>query len=225
MSDADRTVVFDVDGTLVDTNYQHALAWFRALRSRDVTVPIWHLHRAIGMGGDRLVAHVAGQQVEDAHGDALRHRWKVEFDELITEVVPFAGARELLVGARDRGYRVALASSGNPDHVDHYLDLLDAREVADSWTTAEDVSDTKPAPDLVQVALRRVGGGRALVVGDSTWDCHAAARAGLPCVAVRTGGFSESELSEAGAVAVLDTLPRLARALPDLPFGAVRQPA
>ncbi|HEX3788469.1 MAG TPA: HAD family hydrolase [Pseudonocardiaceae bacterium] len=212
------TVIFDVDGTLMDTNYQHALAWFRAFRSRDVTVPIWRVHRAIGMGGDRLIEHVAGAAVEAEHGDELRGRWKHEYERLIDEVVPFAGAHDLLATARAQGRRVALASSGDAEHVERYLDQLGARELADEWTTSADAESSKPAPDLVTTALRRVGGGPAVLVGDSTWDCLAAGCAGLPCAAVRTGGFSPAELRESGASVVFDSLPELTAALPDLPF-------
>lgn len=214
-----RTVIFDVDGTLVDTNYHHAIAWFRALRGKDVTVPVWQLHRAIGMGGDRLVEHVAGKEVEDECGDELRAAWKDEYERLIDEVVPLPGARDLLVAANERGMRVALASSGDPDHVSHYLDLLDARSLADDWTTAEDAESTKPAPDLVANAVQRVGGGAAVLVGDSVWDCRSAREANLPCVAVRTGGFSAEELQDAGATDVFDNLRDLTDRLDQLPFG------
>jgi HAD superfamily hydrolase (TIGR01549 family) len=213
-----RTVIFDVDGTLVDTNYQHALAWFRALRSRDVTVPIWHVHRAIGMGGDRLVEHVAGKGVEDEHGDELRTRWKHEYERMIDEVVPFDGAHDLLAATKDAGIGVALASSGDSAHVEHYLDLLDARDITDVRTTSADAESTKPAPDLVSVALEKIGGGAAVLIGDSTWDCLAAGNAGLPCVAVLTGGFSAEELRDAGAVTVFESLPEVREALHDLPF-------
>lgn len=215
-----RIVIFDVDGTLMDTNYHHAIAWFRALRAEDVTVPVWHLHRAIGMGGDRLVEHVAGRAVEDEHGDELRKLWKREYEKLIDEVVPLPGARDLLVAARDHGFRVALASSGDPDHVAHYLDQLDARDLADEWTTSEDAESSKPAPDLLEHALGKVGGDSAVLVGDSTWDCRAARNAGLPSVAVRTGGFSPDELRDAGADAVFEGLSDVQEALATLPFGS-----
>jgi HAD superfamily hydrolase (TIGR01549 family) len=219
--DAAHIVIFDVDGTLVDTNYHHALAWFRAFRSRDVTVPVWRIHRAIGMGGDRLIEHVAGRAVEDRHGDALRERWKDEYERLIGEVVPLDGAHDLLAAAREQGFRVALASSGDPDHVRRYLDLLDVGDLAEEWTTSADAEQTKPAPDLVAIAAEKVGGDEAVLVGDSTWDCLAARNADLPCVAVRTGGFSGEELRDAGAEHVFDSLPDLRKALSDLPFGPI----
>jgi HAD superfamily hydrolase (TIGR01549 family) len=215
-----NTVIFDVDGTLVDTNYQHALAWYTALVRQDVTVPIWRIHRAIGMGGDRLVAHVAGDEVEDRLGDTLRAEWKKIYQRMIDEVRAFDGARSLVEAAADRGWRVALASSGDPAHVKHYLDLLDLHDLVDDWTSAEDVSQTKPAPDLLKVALDRAGNGPAVLIGDSTWDCVAAHRAGMPCATLLTGGFGRGELLDAGAAAVYEDLTSLRRSLDVLPFSS-----
>jgi phosphoglycolate phosphatase-like HAD superfamily hydrolase len=152
-------------------------------------------------------------------GDALRDEWKLVYEPMIPEVRGFDGAHELVAAAAER-WSVALASSGDPAHVKHYLDLLDLHGLADDWTSAEDVSKTKPAPDLLDVALRRVGGRRACLIGDSTWDCAAAQRAGLPCIALLTGGFAEAELREAGAVAVFADLSSLQDRLDDLPFSA-----
>jgi HAD superfamily hydrolase (TIGR01549 family) len=216
------TVVFDVDGTLVDTNYHHALSWFRAFRRVGVTPPVWRIHRAIGMGGDQLVQAVAGEAVEREHGDAVRAAWAEEFAPMLDEVPAFAGAREILTEVKERGFRLVLASSGKPEHVDHYLDVLDGRSVADAWTTAEDAKRTKPAPDLVEAALTRVDGGRAVVVGDSVWDCVAARRLGLPALGVRTGGFSADELVEAGASVVYDALSELRADLDRLPLATAR---
>jgi HAD superfamily hydrolase (TIGR01549 family) len=205
-----ETVVFDVDGTLVDTNYQHAVAWFRAFRRHGMTPPVWRIHRAIGMGGDRLVAAVAGDEVERKHGDDVRTAWEEEYDRaFLDEVRPFEGAVELLKEVHGRGVTVVLASSGKAKHVDHYLDLLEARDLAAAWTTSEDAESSKPAPDLVAVALQKVGAQEALMIGDSVWDVEAAANAGLPAVAVRTGGFSVGELEEAGARRVYDSMPEL----------------
>ena len=203
------TAAFDVDGTLVDTNYQHALAWFRAFREHDVIVPIWRIHRAIGMGGDQLVSAVAGDDIEAAHGDDLREAWSAQFEKMLAEVVPFADARELLIAARERGFKIVLASSGAAKHTEHYLDLLDARDLIDDWTTSDDVEETKPAPDLIDAALKKVGGTRGILIGDSTWDSQAAAHAGALSYAVRTGGFSSDELSQAGAARVYDDLTSL----------------
>ncbi len=200
------TFVFDVDGTLVDTNYHHAVAWYRAFRRYDVTPAIWRIRRAIGMGGDQLVEAVAGKQVEDEHGDDVRSAWTGEFDKFLPEVQPFEGAELLLEDIRKRDLKLVLASSGESKHVDHYLDLLNGRKLAEAWTTSEDAEETKPAPDLVETAMAKVEGVNSVMIGDSTWDAKAAKRAGLPTYAVRTGGFSVEELLEAGAVSVYDSL-------------------
>jgi HAD superfamily hydrolase (TIGR01549 family) len=209
MSTDPDTVVLDVDGTLVDTNYHHTLAWYRAFRRFDVTLPVWRLHRAIGMGGDQLVTAVAGGRFEDEHGDAVRAAWAEEFDPMLREVRPFGGVRELLSALREGGYKVVLASSGAPDHVDVYLDSFGGRDLCDAWTTSEDVDHTKPEPDLLTTAVEKVGGERPLVVGDSIWDFEAAGRVGYPGYAVRTGGFSADELTDAGALEVVDSVPEL----------------
>ena len=210
--------VLDIDGTLVDTNYHHAISWYRAFRDHGVTPTIWRIHRHIGMGGDQLVAAVGGDQVEDRLGDQIRAAEKDHYMRLIGEVAAFEGARELLADLKGRGHRVILASSARPDEVEAYLDLLDARELADDRTTAEDVGATKPAPDLVEVAIRKAGVERAVMVGDSVWDCQAAGRAGIPAVAVLTGGFSEQELRGAGAMAVFESLRELRQRLDQPPF-------
>ncbi len=210
--------LLDVDGTLVDSNYHHALAWYRAFRDHDLTPPVWRIHRHIGMGGDQLVAAVAGEEVERACGDSIREAEKRHYAELIDEVRPFEGARELIMALKERGHAVVLASSGHGDDVERYIDLLDARALADFWTTSDDVERTKPAPDLVAVAMRRAETLSAVVVGDSTWDIVAATRAELKTLAVLTGGYSEAELLEAGAVAVFESLVALCERLDDTPL-------
>jgi phosphoglycolate phosphatase-like HAD superfamily hydrolase len=209
--------VLDVDGTLVDTNYHHAIAWYRAFRRHGVTLPVWRIHRHIGMGGDQLVAALCGDEVETRLGDAVRESEGGLYKGLIDEVQPLEGARELIAELGDHADRVVLASSAKQDEVDHYLDLLDARELADAWTTSADVESTKPEPDLVRAALEAVEAASGVMIGDTTWDCEAAGRAGLPAVAVMTGGFSERELRDAGAVAVFESLGELRAALPELP--------
>ena len=206
-------VVLDVDGTLVDTNYHHALAWWRALRRFEVSVPVWRLHRAIGMGGDRLVGAVAGDRGEAEHGDAVRAAWEEEFTPMLAEVQPLPGVGDLLGTLRDRGCALVLASSGKPEHVGHYLDLIDGRRYAAATITSEDVAASKPAPDLVRVALSTVDAERAVMIGDTPWDCQSAHRAGLRCLTVRSGGFADHELREAGALAVYDALTDLTAAL------------
>ena len=201
-----RCAVFDIDGTLVDSNYQHVLAWHRAFLRYDEPQPLWQLHRHLGMGGDKLVAAVAGAAVEEAQGEAIRQGWKQEFDALIGEVAAVPAATELLAAVKRSGATLVLASSGKPDHVEAFVDLLGARDLADSWTTSEDVDATKPDPDLLEVALERVGNPAAVTFGDSTWDAVAAGAIGLPAVEVRTGGFGADELRAAGATEVFDSL-------------------
>ena len=198
------TVVLDVDGTLLDSNYHHTVAWSRAFEHVGITVPLWRIHRAIGMGGDKLVAAVAGEDAEREHGDAVRDRWEKEYDEIIDETVLLPGARELLVALRERDVDVALASSSIPKHAKHAFELLDADDLANTATTSEDAEESKPDPDLVEEALSRVEGGTACVVGDSVWDVEAAKRAGVPAYGVLSGGTSRAELENAGAVAVYE---------------------
>jgi HAD superfamily hydrolase (TIGR01549 family) len=211
--------ILDVDGTLVDTNYHHAIAWYRAFRSRGVTLPIWRIHRHIGMGGDQLVASLAGDEVEQREGDAIRAVEAERYSELIDEVKPLDGARELIIDLKGRTDRVVLASSAKEPEVDHYLDLLDARGLADEWTTSADVEATKPEPDLIHAAMSRARADSGVMIGDSVWDCEAARRAGIASVAVLTGGFSEHELRDAGASAVFEDLDRLRQALSEAPSG------
>jgi HAD superfamily hydrolase (TIGR01549 family) len=211
-------VVLDVDGTLVDTNYHHAIAWFRAFREHGLTVPVWRVHRHIGMGGDQLVAAVAGKRVEDRQGDSIRAAETALYADLIGEVQPFADARRLLELLDDRGHRLVLASSAKRDEVDHYLDLLDARGLVEARTTSADVERTKPDPDLVVTAVEKVGGGKAVMVGDSTFDCEAAVRVEVPALAVLTGGFSGQELRQAGAGWVFESLGALCERLDETPL-------
>jgi HAD superfamily hydrolase (TIGR01509 family) len=205
------TAILDIDGTLVDTNYQHTISWARAFARHDLVVPLWRIHRHIGMGGDQLVISVCGDQVEDEFGDDLRDAESKEYMKLIGEVKPMEGARELIVSLKDRGHAVVLASSAKDEEVDHYLDLLDARKLADAWTTSADVESTKPAPDLVHAALDRVSDDQssAVMVGDTPWDVKAAKKAGVETITVITGGFSEQELTDAGAVAVFESVAEL----------------
>jgi HAD superfamily hydrolase (TIGR01549 family) len=195
--------IVDIDGTLVDTNYQHTLAWGRAFAEHGIHVAHWRIHRHNGMGGDQLVAAVAGDAVEARLGDALRRSESHRYAELIAEVTPLPGARDLLAGLRSLGYRVVLASSAQPDEVERYVAMLDAHEFVDAWTSAADVERTKPHPDLVATAAERLPGARTLVmIGDTAWDAVAAAQAGLPSIGLLSGGFGAAELRDAGCVAV-----------------------
>jgi HAD superfamily hydrolase (TIGR01549 family) len=210
--------ILDVDGTLVDTNYHHALAWYRAFRRHEIVLPVWRVHRHMGMGGDQVVAALAGDDVEERLGDSIREAEKELYFELIEEVEPFEGARDLIELLKSRGKTVVLASSAKSEEIDHYLDLLDARELADGWTTSADVEATKPHPDLVVAAVEKAGGGEAVMVGDTPWDCESARRAGVETITVRTGGFSEQELTDAGAAAVFESIAELSERLDETPL-------
>jgi HAD superfamily hydrolase (TIGR01549 family) len=220
------TVVLDVDGTLVDTNYQHAIAWHRALRDHGHTVQLWEIHRHIGMGGDQLVAALIGEEGERADGEAIRAAEGEAYGELIGEVEAMHGATELLEELREDGARAVLASSAKAEEVEHYVELLDAQDLVEGWTTAADVERTKPHPDLVHAALEKVGGdGPVVMVGDSTWDVKAAEAAGVPTLAVLTGGFSAAELGEAGAAEVCESIGELRKDREALSRLAVPRPS
>ena len=214
------TAILDIDGTLVDTNYQHTISWARALAAHDITVPLWRIHRHLGMGGDQAVEALCGRQVEERDGDSIRAAEAERYMELIDEVRPMEDARELIQELKHRGHRVVLASSAKAEEVERYLDMLDARELADAWTTSADVERTKPAPDLVHAALERLGEseGNAIMIGDTPWDVRAAGEAGVDTIAVITGGFSEQELTEAGAVAVFESVAELRERLDTTPL-------
>jgi len=205
MSDSTTAVLLDIDGTLVDSTYHHALAWHRAFARHETTPPIWRIHRTIGMGGDKLVAHVAGEEVEKRSGDKLRDAWKQEYAAVREEVLALPGAADLVRGLRERGYRVALASSGDPKFSREAVELVGIGEDIELLTTSEDVDASKPEPDLVGETLARLGGiERAVFVGDTPYDVEAAGRAGLRCLGVLSGGFGREELLAAGAATVVD---------------------
>src|SRR5919202_1196446 len=215
-----RTAILDIDGTLVDTNYQHAIAWYRAFRQHDVILPVWRIHRHIGMGGDQVIAALTDERTDEEKGDDIRDAEKALYLAMIEEVEPLAGARPLIERLKGADKTVVMASSAKDDEVDHYLDLLDARELADDWTTSADVEQTKPEPDLVKAALEKAGAdpGDAVMLGDTPWDCEAAKRAGVETVALMTGGFSEQELTDAGAAAVFESLPDLLDRIEETPL-------
>ena len=194
-SEKPTLAIFDVDGTLVDTNYQHALSWFRAFRAKRYIVPIWRIHRAIGMGSDRVVSELLGDRVETEHGDALRDAEGEQYAQFVGEVEPMEGAHAILAELKQKGHPIILASSAEESDLERYLELLDASELVDAYTTSADVKASKPEPDIVHAAIEKAGGGRAVMIGDSTWDCEAATRANIPSIAVLTGGFSEQELT------------------------------
>jgi HAD superfamily hydrolase (TIGR01549 family) len=211
--------LLDVDGTLIDTNYHHTLAWFRAFKQHGFVLPVWRIHRAIGMGGDQLVPALVGKEADEEKGDEIRDTRDSLYQELIAEVEPLHGSRELISNLKELGRTVVLASSSPQDELDHYLELLAAHDLADAWTTKDDVDVTKPAPDLVRAALDKAGTESAVMVGDTRWDIEAAAKAGVETVCVLTGGWSKQELLDAGAAAVFESVNELRQRLGETPLG------
>jgi HAD superfamily hydrolase (TIGR01509 family) len=214
-----EAALLDVDGTLIDSSYQHTLAWYRAFRQHGIVLPVWRVHRAIGMGGDQLVPALVGKDADAEKGDDIRDARDSLYEQLIGEVEPLHGSHELISDLKERGVRVVLASSSPQDELDHYLELLEARELADAWTTKDDVEATKPAPDLVQAALEKAGTESAVMVGDTRWDIEAAAKAGVETVCVLTGGWSRQELLDAGAVVVFESVDELRERIDETPLG------
>jgi HAD superfamily hydrolase (TIGR01509 family) len=209
--------ILDIDGTLVDTNYHHVIAWFRAFREHDLTLALWRIHRHIGMGGDQLVAALTDEQTERSIGDSIRSAEKRLYGELIGEVQTMSGSSELISELERRGHSIVFASSAKSDEVDVYLNLLGARDQASAWTTSADVEATKPAPDLVNAALEKVRAepGESILIGDTPWDVEAALRADVRTIAVLTGGFAAQELRDAGAAAIFESVQELCAELDD----------
>ena len=206
-SDADQprtTVVLDIDGTLVDSVYLHVHAWARAFHQVGLTVASHRIHGAIGMGGDRIVTHLAGEAAEQSIGDDVRARHDELFESVLGDVRPTRGTDELLQALRDRGLRLVVASSANAETTDALLQAAGAATLVEEVTTGDDVGQSKPHPEPVEQVLEKAGSGAAFLLGDAPWDGEAAREAGVRFVAVRTGGFSDEVLREAGAEHVVD---------------------
>jgi HAD superfamily hydrolase (TIGR01509 family) len=170
------------------------------------------------MGGDHMVESLLSAEVEERAGDDIRAAEKALYLQLIHEVEVLPGARELLLELKRRGHTIVLVSSAKENELMHYVELLDARGLADSWTSSADVERTKPEPDLVHAGLDKAGQKDAVMLGDSPWDCIAAKKAGVETLAVLTGGFSKEELAEAGAVGVFESLDDLRERLDETPL-------
>ena len=193
-------VLFDVDGTLVDSNYLHVYAWQRAFDDEHMPVAAWKIHRCIGMDGSKLVRTLSDDAPADVQ-DRLSDGHSRYYRDVIPLLAPLPGARELLRRVAGLGLQVVLASSAPGDELETLLKVLDCDDVIAETTSSRDVDTAKPEPGIVQVALGRagVGAGDAVFVGDAVWDAHAAAAAGLPCIGLLSGGISGTELRAAGA--------------------------
>jgi HAD superfamily hydrolase (TIGR01509 family) len=209
-------VLVDVDGTLVDSNYHHTLAWSRALRDHGEDAHLAAIHRLVGMGSTDLLQSLIGRDDE-----AVKKSWRSHFDALLPEIRAIDGADQLLHALHDHGFVVVLATSSPEDLLQDLLTNVDGTEVVDVVITADDVDQAKPNPDIFEVALDRADLtiDRALALGDSVWDVEAARRAGVGTVAVETGGFSRFELEHAGALAVYRDAAVLAEQLASSPLG------
>ena len=208
-----KAVLFDLDGTLVDSNDLHVRAWLEAFEAHGVQVSPKAVHAQIGKGADLLVPALvpgADGSIAETLGKAHGDRFKAHY---LAQVRPFPHARDLLARTRAAGRRVVLASSASKAELDHYVDLLDARDLIDASTTVDDVETSKPAPDIFATALEKAGveAAEAVAVGDSPFDVESAAKAGMGTVALRSGGFSDQDLTHAGATALYDDAAALLR--------------
>jgi len=213
MTSTPSTILFDIDGTLVDSNYLHVEAWSQAFADVDLAVDSWRIHRAIGMDSAKLLDALAPQLSERERAKAKRHHSR-QYGRMSKELRAFDGARDVVRELADRGLTVVLATSAPEDELANLRALLDVEEEIDVVTSSADVDTAKPSPDIVQVALDRAGASAddSVFVGDTVWDVEAAGRAGVRCIGVLSGGISEGELRDAGAIAVYsDVVDMLAR--------------
>jgi HAD superfamily hydrolase (TIGR01509 family) len=204
MTDQVRAALFDVDGTLVDSNYLTAVAWWEAFTQAGHDVVMARIHRAIGMGSDQLLGELLPADRDQAADEDIVSAQAALYSVYWSRLRPLPGAAALLRACHKHGLRVILASSAGPRELEVLRAALDADDAIDEFTSAGDVAQSKPAPDLVQVALRKAGTSPAdaIFVGDAVWDAQACGRAGVTCVGVLSGGSSEAELRGAGAVRV-----------------------
>ncbi len=218
---AQPAVLFDVDGTLVDSNYLHIYAWMRAFDAEKVEVEAWRIHRCIGMDGTTLVKTLAGEETGQGQLDQLKNRHSEFYRESTHLLTPLPGARDLLRRVADLGLQVVLATSAPDDELRTLREVLDCDDVVSEVTSSEDVDTAKPQPDIVEVALDRAGvtASQAVFVGDAVWDCEAARRVDLTSIGVLTGGVSRGELSQAGASAVFEDAADLLAHLDSTPIG------
>jgi HAD superfamily hydrolase (TIGR01509 family) len=217
-----KAIFFDIDGTLVDTNDMHVLAWEEAFAGIGEKFDRQVVHDQIGKGTDMLVPTLlppleaqAQETLGDAHGAAFKSKF-------LNEARPFPGAHDLLVHAHARGQKVVLASSASEPELDHYLDLLDVRDLVAATTSSDDVKNTKPAPDIFATALGKlpgVGADEVIVVGDTPYDMQAANKCGIAAVAVRSGKFADDILWNAGAIGIYDDVAALLAGYADSPLG------
>lgn len=211
-------VVFDVDGTLIDNSYFHTVAWWRAFRHFDLDIPMYAIHRCIGMGSDKLVVRLAGRELEGVSEEQGR-----QFAKFRQEMRAFPGAGDLLRAVAGRGSAVVLGTSAKGEEVPAMRAVIGADEAIAHVTSSEDVPNSKPAPDIFAAATEAAGLdlARSIAVGDTGWDIEAARRLGIGCIAVLSGGWSRAELESAGAIAVYRHVADLLERLDESPIAAL----
>ncbi|WP_305786824.1 HAD family hydrolase [Symbioplanes lichenis] len=214
---ANRGVLFDVDGTLVDTTYLHAVAWWEAMRQHDHDVPMAEIHRAIGMGSDKLLDHLLGDERDQDQDERLNTAHEILYGAWWERLRPLPGAADLLHAVADHGLAVVLASSAQAPELKKLRAVIGADDVIAAATSSADAEQSKPAPDILQAALDQSGvdPAQAVFVGDAVWDVQAAAKLNIPCIGLTCGGTSAAELTDAGAVATYDDPAALLAALDD----------
>ncbi|KAB1942563.1 HAD family hydrolase [Micromonospora sp. ALFpr18c] len=219
-TDRPAGILFDVDGTLVDTTYLHTVCWWEALRQTDQPVPMATVHRSIGMGADKLLDHLLGPERDRDADQRLRDAHDTLYGEYWERLTPLPGAADLLRACAERGLRVVLATSASEQEVGALRRALGADDVVDTVTSSADAEQSKPAPDILVAALEQSGldAERVVFVGDSAWDVVAAGKLTIPCVGLTCGGTSRGELAGAGAVAVYDDPAALLAELSDSPL-------
>jgi len=205
--DTPFAILLDIDGTLVDSNFLHVDAWQQGFQQAGLTVPAWRIQRAIGADSSELLDQLIGSETEAVKNEAKARNAAV-FTTLMPRLAPFDGAREFIRALTEQGNRVVLATSAPPEELTALLEVLDVEEHLHAVTSADDVTTAKPEPDIVHVALEKGGvdATQAVMIGDSVWDVIAAAKAGVSCIALLSGGTGRAELIEAGAIAVFDDI-------------------
>ena len=200
------SILVDVDGTLVDTNYLHTVAWWRAFQDLGEEVPMSSIHPLIGMGSDQLVERLIGRESDDASDGHSRHY--APFKE---ELKAFPKAADLLAALHERGGQVFLATSSDEEDLERLREAIDADDAIDDAVSKGDVDHSKPSPDIFEAALKKfdLDPAKTLVIGDTRWDVEAAAKLGLGVICVLTGGWTREQLEEAGAIAVYEDVAEL----------------
>jgi HAD superfamily hydrolase (TIGR01509 family) len=201
----EKAVLFDVDGTLVDSNYQHVTSWARAFVEVGHPVPAWRIHHSLGMDSSRLLEELLGDALDEV-GDRAKELHSTYYKEATRDLQPLPGARELLAHLHEAGVRVVLATSAPEDELAILREVLGADDSVDAMTNADDVETAKPEPDILKIALERAGveAGDAVMIGDSRWDVVAAERSGIRAIGLLCGGIDREVLVEAGATETYD---------------------